>query len=507
MRDVVGREDLAHHAKTRIKEPVLIMPIVTECIRDVTSISNEDHAMCRQSRRVQLVLGVILSTLSAGCAEDIGVHRPPSPALSSKLPPQPQPIHQASASDTEDVETPSVSVETLFGESKTLSPARLIEVVVERNPTLDQMRAAALAAQSRYDQVTSLDDPMLGITSAPGSIGSNNAAFANRVELTQKIPFSGKRDLRGQVATAEASAATREVDDSRLQLIESAMNAYADYSFTEQASIVNKENLTILGEIRKNAETKYKNNQAPQQDMLQADVEIARQQERGVTLERMSRVARARLNTLMHLPPDAALPPPDRVFAVTETSNPAELRARALAARPDLKTLADRIAADEASLALALREYKPDVEVLAAYDGFWQGDSGRPLQWQIGAKINLPVRTSRRHGAVAEAQARLAQRRAELARLTDQVNLQVQESYELLQESDKIIRLYDKTLLPAAEANVKEARTSYVNGKVPFLSLAEAQRGLVSLKDRYFEAQADAVRRRATLDRALGGAN
>ncbi len=71
------------------------------------------------------------------------------------------------------------------------------------------------------------------------------------------------------------------MDDARLQLTESTLNSYADYFLTEQALVVNADNLKILQDFRRNAEA-YKNGQAPQQDLLQADVEIARQQERTV---------------------------------------------------------------------------------------------------------------------------------------------------------------------------------------------------------------------------------
>ena len=53
-------------------------------------------------------------------------------------------------------------------------------------------------------------------------------------------------------------------------------------------------------------------------------------------------------------------------------------------------------------------------------------------------------------------------------------------------------------------ANVKEAQSAYVNNKVPFLSLIEAQRALNGVKERVFEVRADMFRRRAALDRAVG---
>jgi outer membrane protein TolC len=58
---------------------------------------------------------------------------------------------------------------------------------------------------------------------------------------------------------------------------------------------------------------------------------------------------------------------------------------------------------------------------------------------------------------------------------------------------------------PPTKANVKAAEAAYVTGKIPFLSLIEAQRNVITLRDRYYEAVADYFRRRATLERAIGG--
>jgi outer membrane protein TolC len=130
----------------------------------------------------------------------------------------------------------------------------------------------------------------------------------------------------------------------------------------------------------------------------------------------------------------------------------------------------------------------------------------RDLAGQIGVRINLPVRKARRHAAVWEASSRLAERRAELARMMDQANFEVQQAHAQVLESERTVRLYEKTILPAARKNVDAARSAYIPGKIPFISLIEAQRSRVSLEDRYYEAVADYHRRRAALDRAVGGA-
>ena len=377
--------------------------------------------------------------------------------------------------------------------------------VLARNPSLTQMSAAWQAASARYPQVTSLDDPMLGATVAPASIGSNNVDFAARVEVSQKLPFAGKLGLRGQSTRAEAAAAGNEVEDMRLQLVESAKSSFYEYYLVSRAIGVNEESLRLLMEFREQANARYEKALAPEQDVWQADVELARQRERGLTLNRMRKVAVARINTLMHLPPDAPLPPPPERLTVGDGLPTVEdLRARAFAQRPDLRALANRIAAEEASLRLAQKELCPDFEVMAAYDGFWQPPQ-QALQGQVGVRLNLPVRKARRYAAVAEAQARIAERRAQLDGRIDQVNFQLQEAYEQVVESEQVVRLYETTTLPAARSNVGAARAAYEAGKVPFLSLVEAQRNRVGLLDRYYESLADYHRRRASLERAVGG--
>jgi outer membrane protein TolC len=366
------------------------------------------------------------------------------------------------------------------------------------------MAAASQAAAARLPQVTSLDDPMFGATVAPGGLVSDQLSGGYRVEISQKYPWPGKLGLRGESARAEANAAAHDLEDMRVQLIESAQSAFYDYFFAERALEVNGNNLRLLQEFKRSAATRYQNDpKASQQDELQADVEIARERERRLALEESRQIAVARIDTLLHVAPDSPLPPPPREVKLLEALPDVQvLRADALARRADLRALADRLAAEQAALALAQKEFCPDFEVMAAYDALWQEKELRP---QLAVRLNLPVRRAKRYGALAEAEAKVAQRQAELVRQTDEVNLQVQEAYERVRKSERSVHLYQETILTAAGANVKAARAAYETGKTPFLSLIEAQRNEVMLRERYYEALADYFRRRATLDRAVGG--
>ena len=424
----------------------------------------------------------------------------PAPALSPL--PVSRPVAAAAQVQKASYQPTPPPVATDFAAASELSADDVVAQVLRRNPTLAQQVAAADAAAARYPQAISLEDPMLGVTGSP-RIFNHTDDGGYRVELSQKYPWPGKRCLRGQNAAAEARAAGQDVEDVRLRLAEASRDAFADYYLAGRGLAVNREALDLLAGIESNQETLFKTGKAPEPDLLQTRVEIGRRRERQLTLERMLRVARARINTLLHLPPDAPLPPPPaQIPAGGPLPDETALGALALAQRPDLKALAERIAAERASLALAHKDYYPDFEVMAAYDDFW---NERPLRPQLAVRMNLPVRLEKRDAAVREEEAKINQRIAELNRLTDDVNLEVDQAYQETVESDQTVRLYERSILPDAELNVKSAQSSYTTGKIPAVTLLDAERNLIDLRDRHYEALAEAFRRRAALERAVGG--
>jgi len=399
-----------------------------------------------------------------------------------------------------------------FAGAKELSLETLIQEVLARNPNLSQMKAAWQAAIARYPQVTSLEDPMFGATIGPETFAPDDKGveFAYRLEISQKYPWPGKRQLRGQNATMSAQAAADDVDDIRLQLVESARNAFYDYYLAERALEVNQQSLDLLGRIREDAQSRYESSKEKVsiQEIYQFNVEIGREQQRRLTLERMRQVAKARINTLIHQTPDQPLPAPPKELKVEgESRSVQELRQTGMVRRPDLQAARNRLAAEEAALELAYKEFYPDLEPFLMYDRFMGNTSGsRDLASMVGVRLNLPVRRDRRNAAVEEAEAKLAQRRAELAKLLDQANFEIEQAYQEVRETTATVRLYETTILKDAEANVDAARPAYKTGLIPASNLLEAERALVDLKDRFFQAIADYHRRLATLERSIGGA-
>ena len=401
----------------------------------------------------------------------------------------------------------SIPTDDPFAGEPDLQLAQLQGEVQARNQTLQAMRAAWLAAQERYPQARALDDPVFTSMLAPASLSSavtsvpgNTAGYV--VGGAQKLPWFGKRELRGRVALDESAAARWNVDDERLQILEAAGLAYYDYYLVRQDLALNDENTAKLREFHDIAARKYEANLAPQQDMLQAEVELAELARRQIELERLERIAIARINTLMHRPPDAFLPPaPARLDAPFLVLAVAELRGEALSRRPDLASLRNQIRAEQSRLVLANKEFMPDFEVFGRYDNFWSQASQRG---QVGVNMNVPLYRDKRYAAVREAQFRLNQRRAEYEQRIDDINREVQTAYERFDEAQQTVGLYTEQILPAAEKNVSSALAAYETSGGDFLRLVAAQRQLISLQERYQESIADYHRRRVELERVVG---
>lgn len=389
--------------------------------------------------------------------------------------------------------------------SPTLSLDSLVTAVTERNPSLQSMVAAWQAASQRYPQAVALDDPMFQTMTAPASFDSSNVQPAYVLRLSQKLPWRGKRELRGQEAKAEADAAYHDFEDARVRLMETTRLAYYDYYLASRDLELNAANAEIMRGFRTSALARYQANKVTQQDVLQADVELADLERRRIELERMTRISIARINTLLRRPPQAELPPvPPQLPPPTALPRPEILEQEAFEHRPDLAALQSRIEEENAAVQLALKQYYPDVELFGGYDSFWQPSTMRDLRSQIGMNLNIPLYRGKLSAAVNEAMFRLSQRRAEMEQRKLDIQYEVQSAYERLEESRRTMQLYAQRFLPAAEQNVAASRANYDTGSTTFLGLAQSQRQLIELREKQQDAIAAYHRRLAEMERVLG---
>ncbi len=426
---------------------------------------------------------------------------PPGSGQAKPVPVQsPRVVPEPSTTDAQSVYCPDDTTDPFYGKAE-LSVEQLVAEVQARNPSLQAASSAWRAATERYPQAVSLDDPMFKYMLGTQSIGMDNGG-GWMVEASQKIPWAGKRALRGSAASADADAMKGDIGDVRLRLAEVARTAFYDYYLARREMDVNTSTHRLVTQFREIAWNKYQVNQTTQQDVLQADVELATLESRRTELTRDEQVAIARINTLLHRAADHPLPPPPAKAPLPDSLPAVEaLQQAAAESRPDLFALQARIRAEQANVALACKEYYPDLNLVAKYDGFMPEEM-RP---QVGMELNVPLQRGRRSAAVREASERLHQRCAEYQDRLDQVRFEVQSALDRATQSQRAIRLYEEKILPATQRSVESAQSTYTSGKLDFLRLIDAERQVYTQREMYYQAIAEYHRRLAELERAVGG--
>ncbi|MHB1333480.1 MAG: TolC family protein [Sulfuriferula sp.] len=387
-------------------------------------------------------------------------------------------------------------------EREPLTAKQLVQAVLQHNQSIDSMRAAADAASARIESAGALADPMVSYAVAPNTAGGPRQGLNQNLQISQKFPWPGTLDLRSKMASAEAESADRQVADLRLRLVARARADYAQWYYVHRALAVNTENLNLVMRLRAVAESAYASGQSPQQDVLQAEVELIRLRNQTLELKRLQHTVQAKINALQNLDPRAVLPAPADLPAEISLPEFTTLRDTALARYPMLQSLDARIAASRNRVDLAHKNNYPNLNLTAGYNSLMDAPAKRLT---VGVGINIPFGGNHR-GEVNEAQARLREAKSKLADARTQLLSDLDQAYATADQAAATISLYTKHLLPLAKLNLDAAEADYSNGTGDFLKLITAEQQYLMAKLELARSRADFFTQFAALDYRTGGA-
>lgn len=391
---------------------------------------------------------------------------------------------------------------TAFVDARQLDRTALVAAAIATNRDVEAMRQAWRAAAADVHAQGALDDPMASYSLAPLSIGSSTAAFGQVIELRQKLPFPGKRELAGDAALDDAEVVRADFRAAQLAVAELASQLYDAAFVNARALEITDRHRALVEQMQKVSEARVASSRGSTQDVLQAEVELGHLEHERVMLEAERETIAARINGLLHRPPDAALPPaPSELTVPAMPADEAALEHAALADRPQQAAASARIRASETRVAIAERAYYPDFEVRGSYNSMW----GMPEhRWMIGVGLNVPIQRGKRDAEVEAAEARVAQARAAAEGAGDEIRVDVARAQRELVEAIHVVHLYDERLLPAAKQQVDAALSGFTSGTNDFPAVIGAERGLRDIELAAFRARAEAWTRQAALDRAVG---
>jgi cobalt-zinc-cadmium efflux system outer membrane protein len=386
----------------------------------------------------------------------------------------------------------------------TLKLEAVLTYAQEHNPTIRAAQSRLAAAQERPIQVSALEDPMF--TYEGFNIPENfdlSRTDNNILKLSQKLPFSGKRRLRSEIAQYEAAGAKQEVRMAEVTTRAEVTKAYYDLWQVHQNLLIYSRDKELMAQFATIAEKKYAVGQVSQPDVLRAQVELTRLINR-VTTEtlRMGEVS-AILNGLLSRSPEAPLGVPQDAPTPVVRQTLAELAELTLQTRPEIAVKAVAINRNSAALALAQKAYLPDFEVYA--ERFFNG--GRKDGFGLIFSVTIPLAYRSKYDAgVAEARAQLNAGKADLRAAQDTALAQVKSALVRAQTAVELVNLFTQTHIPQAEQALDSSRISYQTGKVDFLSLIDSLRVVEQVHLEHLAAAADFEKAYAELERAVGQA-
>lgn len=392
--------------------------------------------------------------------------------------------------------------------------ADLAREVLERNPDLAAARHRAEAADRVAPQVSSLADPMAGLTAFLLSPETRTGPQNAMVSLSQRFPWFGKLDLREQRALYSAAAAHAEAEAKALDLVTETRRLAYELAFLDQWREIIRADQTTLERYEELANTRYAAGIGLGQAVIKIQAEITRDETRVLQIaDRRSTVA-ARLNALRDRPASASLPAVELPEAQAPGAVLVDLERRAVAARPEIARAEAEIAAAETGAELAELERYPDVTVGFSYTQVGERDDepGRinPPEGNgddilgLTASVNLPVWRDRIDAGIEEALAR--SRAAESSRRSAVTGI-VSSLGELAERLDltwRQLRLFDDVLLIQAEESLSSAESAYSAGNLDALDLLDAERVLLDVRTSTARARADWAIALAKLEGAVG---
>src|SRR5258708_7404979 len=262
------------------------------------------------------------------------------------------------------------------------------------------------------------------------------------------------------------------------ELALSAVVLYDQYFIAVRSIEINARHVELMRAMRDGAMAQFQAGRASAQDPLQAEAELAHMEHDTAILTSQRDVTVAQMNELLHRAPELPLPPPPSELPMPTIPGSREtehLETDAVAHRTEITAAHQRAQGAQARADRAEREYYPDLTVSTSYNSMWDMPEHR---WMVGVGFNLPLQTGRRAGAADEALAMRAQFESDAARMTDAARTQVYVALKQLQESEHVLGLFEKRLLPVARDQIDAARAGFTASQNPFMAAGGARKNV-----------------------------
>ena len=376
-----------------------------------------------------------------------------------------------------------------------------VDIALKNNPGLAEMRARAEALSAIPSQAGALPDPRINFNAMnlpTDTFGISQEPMTQmQFGISQDIPFPGKLTLREEAAEYEATAANKDVDEARLQLVRNVKVTWWRLFNLDQALIIVMHNQDLLRQFVEIAQTKYKVGQGLQQDALLAHLELSKLIDLDLRLKGARRNEETRFNALLNIPRDHAVHLPAEVDDdLPSLLDEPTLYTLADNSRPLLARQQNHIEAAKSRVELAEKDFYPDFRIGAAYS-IRRGDnadgSSRPDFASFMLSMNMPIFTGRKQSkAFDQRRNELLEQKFKLQDIRSMIQADISTAVSDYRRSRDQVELFRTGIIPQARETVSSMLAGYQVNKVDFLNLVRAQITLYNYEISYWQMLSEA---------------
>ena len=376
------------------------------------------------------------------------------------------------------------------------TPTPLSQLLAEaeaNNPQISAADHGVRAARQMAPQVTTLPDPkftyqQFSVGSPKPFAGYTNSDFAYiGVGASQELPYPGKLRARGTVAERDVDTKQAEVEVTKTSIADAVKADYLQLAYLQQTFGILRQNESVLDQLIQDATAHYQVGQGMQQDVLQAQVNRTKIVKEITMHHQLMGQTQAHLKGLLSRDQGSPDIVTEDLIATPLRRTSDELLAMVRQNNPQVQVDASSIRKQDAQVASAKREGKPDFEV-----GYLYENTDRKYRdyYMFTFDVRFP-RKRRVNAEIAEAMEKRSESQRTLDAHLQQQLAEVQEGYVKAASDEELLEEYREGLIPQSDAAYRATLSAYASNREQFIHVLSYFTDTLNLKLEYVQTLVD----------------
>lgn len=373
----------------------------------------------------------------------------------------------------------------------------LIKVAIENNPKIKSAKLQWGKMLQKYPQAVSLDDPVVKY-SYP--VEKMNVDY--EIMVSQKFPLPGKLGLEGKMKLQDADIAKNLYDKVVRDTIVEVKKSFYELYYLDNAIILTEKNKKVMEHFTDIGTTDYASDATSLNDVLKAQSQYAQVSYDLILLKEMRSAEMTKLNTILNNDPEYLIGTPESPIVKTFDYSVEELYKMA-SENEEIKVAEAKIKREKIGVSAAKYKYFPEFELGLQYKDITK-TSKDEMMVSLGVKI--PLWFSKSSAVNKEARLNLEKSIQEKSAVNNDVRNKVKNTYFKIVNSDRLVKLYESSLIPQAKKSMEIAETWYKQGEGSFSGVLETQSIWFNFQLAYYRALSDYLKNISEMEKATGGA-